>query len=145
VAIETPREVQVRWVARLMPGLKPLRTENAGRVRMVFERTDVPAVEPYEPGRPSDSPRTPHIAFSTGRSWRDMATAYAKIVDPQLAGAALSTLAGGVTGDRVAIATELLARLHRNVRYTGIEFADASIVPRKPAESLARRYGDCKD
>jgi hypothetical protein len=34
---------------------------------------------------------------------------------------------------------------HLGVRYTGVEFGRAAIVPRKPAETLSRRYGDCKD
>src|SRR5262249_12023900 len=43
------------------------------------------------------------------------------------------------------IADALLAYIHREVRYTGVEFGDASIVPRTPSETLQRRYGDCKD
>jgi transglutaminase-like putative cysteine protease len=31
------------------------------------------------------------------------------------------------------------------VRYTGVEFGEAAIVPRKPSETLERRFGDCKD
>ena len=31
------------------------------------------------------------------------------------------------------------------IRYTGVEFGNAAIVPRPPKETLARRYGDCKD
>ena len=38
-----------------------------------------------------------------------------------------------------------MARLGADVKYTGIEFGEASIVPRTPAEVLERRYGDCKD
>ena len=39
----------------------------------------------------------------------------------------------------------LVARLGADVKYTGIEFGEASIIPRTPAEVLERRYGDCKD
>ena len=35
--------------------------------------------------------------------------------------------------------------LDREVRYTGIEFGEAAIVPHDPAETLAKKYGDCKD
>ena len=31
------------------------------------------------------------------------------------------------------------------MKYTGIEFGEASLVPRTPAEVFERRYGDCKD
>src|SRR5205823_9097961 len=39
----------------------------------------------------------------------------------------------------------LLERVHKDIRYTGLEFGEASIVPSRPAETLKRRYGDCKD
>ena len=31
------------------------------------------------------------------------------------------------------------------LRYTGVEFDEAAIVPRPPSETLRRKYGDCKD
>ena len=52
--------------------------------------------------------------------------------------------ADGASRARSLIA-RFVARLHREVRYTGIEFGDASITPRRPAEVLGRGYGDCKD
>jgi len=51
----------------------------------------------------------------------------------------------GGRGSRNGLIAQLVARLHREVRYTGVEFGEASLVPRRPAEVLARRYGDCKD
>ena len=39
----------------------------------------------------------------------------------------------------------LLDYLDREVRYTGIEFGEAAIVPHDPAEMLSHKYGDCKD
>ena len=39
----------------------------------------------------------------------------------------------------------LVAALHKNVRYTGVEFGEDSIVPQFPSETLKRKYGDCKD
>jgi tetratricopeptide (TPR) repeat protein len=35
--------------------------------------------------------------------------------------------------------------LSREVRYTGVEFGDAAIIPHSPSETLKHRYGDCKD
>ncbi|HEY6125113.1 MAG TPA: transglutaminase family protein, partial [Steroidobacteraceae bacterium] len=40
---------------------------------------------------------------------------------------------------------KVVERLHREVRYTGVEFAEARLVPEYPAETLRRRFGDCKD
>jgi tetratricopeptide (TPR) repeat protein len=39
----------------------------------------------------------------------------------------------------------IVASLHRNVRYTGVEFGESSLVPQLPSETLKRKYGDCKD
>ena len=39
----------------------------------------------------------------------------------------------------------ILDYVDREVRYTGIEFGEAAIVPHDPAETLALKYGDCKD
>ena len=39
----------------------------------------------------------------------------------------------------------ILDYVDRVVRYTGIEFGEAAIVPHNPAETLALKYGDCKD
>jgi len=38
-----------------------------------------------------------------------------------------------------------VAYLNREIRYTGIEFDRASIIPHMPSETLEHRYGDCKD
>jgi len=35
--------------------------------------------------------------------------------------------------------------LDKEIRYTGVEFGDAEIVPHSPNETLVRKYGDCKD
>src|SRR5262249_21760269 len=39
----------------------------------------------------------------------------------------------------------LVAALHKSVRYTGVEFDQASLLPQFPSETLKRKYGDCKD
>ena len=40
---------------------------------------------------------------------------------------------------------KVVERLHREVRYTGVEFGAARLVPEFPAETLRRKFGDCKD
>jgi hypothetical protein len=39
----------------------------------------------------------------------------------------------------------ILDYVDAEVRYTGIEFGEAAIVPHEPSETLALKYGDCKD
>ena len=40
---------------------------------------------------------------------------------------------------------KIVGRLHREVRYTGIEFGSAKLIPEFPSETLRRHFGDCKD
>jgi len=40
---------------------------------------------------------------------------------------------------------KVVERLHREVRYTGVEFGAARLIPEFPAETLRRKFGDCKD
>ncbi len=46
---------------------------------------------------------------------------------------------------RQDVARQLVAALHKSVRYTGVEFGESSLVPQYPGETLKRKYGDCKD
>ena len=48
-------------------------------------------------------------------------------------------------GTREQIIRRIVAELHSNVRYTGVEFGESNLIPQFPSETLKRRYGDCKD
>ena len=53
-----------------------------------------------------------------------------------------STLAPDDAAQRIA---PILAEIQANVRYTGFELGSAAYMPRPPAETLRRGFGDCKD
>jgi len=83
-----------------------------------------------------------------------VANAYSELVEHQLEVESVRGLVQDALGkeptvgqdtDRIQIITKLLAALRSKVRYTGVEFGKAAIVPRSPKETLGRRYGDCKD
>ncbi|HYL78141.1 MAG TPA: DUF3857 domain-containing protein [Bryobacteraceae bacterium] len=146
VSIEAPANVKLQYSARLLPDVETKRTEENGRIRVVFKQGPMKAMEEAEAHLPFDVPRWPHVTFSTGTSWESVAAAYNRIAEDQLRGANVKSLVAKTEGGSpVEIGRALLARLHKEVRYTGIEFAEASIVPRPPAETLRRKYGDCKD
>ena len=93
-------------------------------------------------------PRTAYVAFSTGRSWEELARRYSEIVDQAIRGsdvAAFLRSAGGPAASQLETIDRLLARMSDEVRYTGIELGEGGLIPRKPAETLKRRFGDCKD
>ncbi len=147
LGIDVPDTLPLRWISHLLPPGAPREVRTAGRHQLTFDYPDLKPVPPVEPGMPADLPRRPAVAFSTGTSWREVAARYAEIVDSRIRGADLAALrsAVGPTDSQLERIDRLLAVLHREVRYTGVELGEASIVPRTPAETLKRHYGDCKD
>lgn len=143
-----PKALDLRFLVRTQPSIQPRRSEENGLIHLRFEAGPLAAMDFSEVSAPPDRERYSYVALSTGGSWSKVARRYGEIVEQQIAGADLAEPAaeakknGAKTPEVIA---RLLARLQRDVRYTGVEFSDASIVPRPPAETLKRRYGDCKD
>jgi len=148
LSVELPAGVPFRWVARRLPDVTPREEVAAGRRNIVFEARDLPPYKRGEPGLPPEVARTPYVGFATGRSWSDLAGSYSEIVDRTLAGADLKPFLRTI---RVPAASQVetiglvLARLHQEVRYTGLELGAGGLIPRTPAETLRRKFGDCKD
>jgi tetratricopeptide (TPR) repeat protein len=142
VTVDAPEALPLHHLLRGLEGLTVEREREAGRVRLKVEAGPLAPVATVEPWMPSDRPRRPYFAFSTGSSWQSVAEAYAKAVDAQIA-TPLPAPRPGLRREEVA--ARLVKRLHEEVRYTGVEFGEAALVPRPPADVLSRRYGDCKD
>jgi transglutaminase-like putative cysteine protease/Flp pilus assembly protein TadD len=148
IVIEAPASLPLRTSTLLLPDLKPTRTEANGRVTLDFELGRLEGFEPREPYLPPDVARFPVIALSTGASWQAVATEYAKIVDNRADPAAVQGIVDKLVAGKTTVAEKeaaILDYLDREVRYTGIEFGEAAIVPHDPAETLGKKYGDCKD
>jgi transglutaminase-like putative cysteine protease len=169
IVLEAPAGTPLRYVTRLLPATAPReeliaagkRAGDAGdrgdkddtgdtgdhTRRLTFDWRDLPAEDAAETGLPPDVPRSPYLAFSTGRSWADIARRYSEIVDQAIRGADLSAwirAAGGPGPSHLETMNRLLVRLGE-IRYTGVELGQGGLVPRTPAETLRRRFGDCKD
>ena len=145
LVVDAPKSLTLSFKQVGLDGLKPGRVEANGRVIWTFERGPIAAVEPMEEAAP---PSWPKVMFATGASWAQVARSYARLVDQSIANgdvAALATEARAGATDRATIAARLLARLHKEVRYTGVELGEASIVPGAPSQTLTRQFGDCKD
>ncbi len=148
LVLDAPAAIPLRWVSRGLPGMAPRETVDDGRRRLTFEVRDLEPAEEAEPGLPPEVPRTAYVAFSTGRSWGELARRYSEIVDQAIRGsdvAAFLRSAGGPAASQLETIDRLLARMSDEVRYTGIELGEGGLIPRKPAETLKRRFGDCKD
>lgn len=148
VTLEAPESLPLRWVARKLPDAKPREEAAGGRRRLIFDVRNLASFEAPEPGLPADQPRAAYVAFSTGPSWEALARRYSDIVDQVIQGSDLSSLlrsAGGPADSQLTTIQRLLAQVSQEVRYTGVELGEGTLIPRKPAETLRRKFGDCKD
>jgi len=145
---DAPAGLPLRTETQLLPNLNPRRTEANGRVTITYEQGFLDGVDPAEPDLPPDVPVFAAIQFSTGVSWQDMAVEYSKIVDNHANPAAVQTIVDQLIAGKSTVADKeaaIIDYLDREIRYTGIEFDEAAIVPHEPTETLAKKYGDCKD
>jgi tetratricopeptide (TPR) repeat protein len=147
LTIDAPRGLPLVWLARGGLTGTPAETTRDGRRVLAWEWTSVAARSRGEPLAPPDVGQ-PHLAFGTGRSWSAVASAYAAVAERQLGGSELAAVASQVIprgASREAAAQAVLDWQRGRVRYTGLELGEQALVPSRPAETLQRRYGDCKD
>lgn len=146
--LDAPAALPLRYQIDLLPDLKPQRNEADGRVRLTFDLGPIEVRDEPETDLPSDEPGYASVIFSTGGSWQQIAESYGKIVDKQIAGGDLKSAVGKLIAGKASREEKIAAILQyldREVRYTGVEFGESAVVPHFPKETLARKYGDCKD
>jgi len=148
LTLQAPKGVALRHRVDLLPDLRPAISEHDGVSQWIFENGPTAASDNGERDVPGDIPKIPAVTFSTGDSWQTLAQSYSKIVDDRIAQSNVSELAArlvkgkATTTDKMAA---IVAYLNREIRYTGIEFDQASVLPHSPADTLKHKYGDCKD
>ena len=149
LTIDYPSTLGLRMVNRTTPAIQPRRTDENGVTHLVFETGPRPALERSEWYLPTDVTEASYVAWSTGKSWQEVATRYAEIVDQKIGdGSAVARITAKAVGDAKdprEIAARLVAVIARDIRYAGVEFGEGSIMPRTPTETLTNKYGDCKD
>lgn len=146
--IESPNSIPLHYVAQLLPDLQEQQTESDGRVRIVFERGPMDALETADSYLPSDVPAYPSVAFSTGRSWQVVASDYAALVESKIKSGDIKAIVEKLIRGKQSQFNKIQAisdYLDKGIRYTGVEFGDSQIVPHSPNETVVRKYGDCKD
>ncbi|HTX75498.1 MAG TPA: DUF3857 domain-containing protein [Terracidiphilus sp.] len=148
LVFDAPSALPLRTSAELLPGVTPVRTEANGRVHIVYDVGRLEGIEPGIDNAPPDWNRYPRVSYSTAASWQVLATDYSKIVDAHAGADAVQSVVNDLIRGKAGIADKeaaLVDYLDREVRYTGIEFGDAALIPHEPSETLAKKYGDCKD
>jgi tetratricopeptide (TPR) repeat protein len=154
VIVEAPAALPLQYRVGLLPGIAVKDESAAGTRRLVFDQGYLAAAINSDIQLATRAPRVPAVEVSTGKSWESVAEAYRLLAEPQIQpdqakefirGANPADHAPSDTDGRLALIQALVSRLHKEVRYTGIEFGQAKLQPQPPSEVLKRHYGDCKD
>jgi Flp pilus assembly protein TadD len=148
IVLSYPTSLPVRYKLHLAPDAK-IKKSSAGVVEtLVIEHGRFEARTQSLKNIPYDVAVGPEFEFSTGSTWQAVASGYAKLANDKARLADVQPMVLKATtkaANREEAVRKLVAALHANVRYTGIEFGESSWIPQFPAETLKRKYGDCKD
>ena len=143
-----PDSLPVHYVLHQLSDAKVSKETSEGNERIVVEKGPIEGYSDELTHTPPEVVLYPTIEFSTAISWQQVATEYARQVEEKLRTSDVQALitklqlanASGV--DRIG---RIVSALHKNVRYTGVEFGESGLIPQTPGEVLKRKYGDCKD
>ncbi|AKU93065.1 DUF3857 domain-containing transglutaminase family protein [Vulgatibacter incomptus] len=145
--VEHPVGLPLKVQAFATPSEHATEELEGGRIRLTWTRSSAPSAS-FANHLPPWSRRYPAIFVSTARSWQDVARGYRELVGPALDPAPLQSIAAGLKPASKAprdVAAAALDWMHHNLRYTGLDFGNAGVVPHTPSQTLERGYGDCKD
>lgn len=149
--ISHPESLPLHYVLHLLPAATVKKSTENGVETITIENGPFEAFTEDTTFMPGDVLPFPEVEFSTGSSWQQVVAEYAHLVNDKLRLADVQPLvaranaANNKGASRMDVVRRLVSVLHKSVRYTGIEFGESSLVPQFPAETLKRKYGDCKD
>jgi tetratricopeptide (TPR) repeat protein len=144
LTLEAPASRPLQYVTRLLPDVQIRKSESDGTQRVVFDQGRLEN-DDTQSFLPPETPRNRYVAITTAPSWQDVVTRYLKRVEAQIRPDQVASLVAGIKGSPDEVLSAILAKMHANARYTGIEFGESAIIPQPPSETLKRKYGDCKD
>jgi tetratricopeptide (TPR) repeat protein len=143
--IDVPKTVNFRIKVMALPDAK-IKDEVVGDMRHYsLDQGYVPARAESDIPLPTHNFLGHGTRFSTGESWAEVSAAYRKLAEASIDPAKAKSLLPKPGANRQETISRIVAALHKAVRYTGIEFGEATLQPTPAAEILKRHYGDCKD
>ncbi|HKF23313.1 MAG TPA: DUF3857 domain-containing protein [Candidatus Angelobacter sp.] len=148
VVLAHAESLPLRYVLQLLPHANISKKSENGTETITIENGPLEANPEGLTHVPADVLLFPEVEFSTGTTWRQVALEYARLSDDKMRLADVQPLLARINlrdGKRNDVIRRLVSALHKSVRYTGIEFDEANLVPQFPSETLKRKYGDCKD
>jgi len=137
----------LKYEVHLVPNATVSKSSDIGIETITLSQGPLPAFTEEDAYLPPDVILYPEIEFSTGNSWSQVAAEYARLYESKIRLADVRAVTSGLNlkGSRDEVIRALVSLLHSNVRYTGVEFGESSLIPQFPSETLKRKYGDCKD
>jgi transglutaminase-like putative cysteine protease/tetratricopeptide (TPR) repeat protein len=155
IIVEAPATLPIQYKVGFLPDLAVKDETSGGVRRLVFEQGHLDPLVNSDIGLATSLPRVPSVEVATGTSWASVAASYRALAEPRIQPDQVREFVRGVGGAqapssaddaaRLAFIQALVSKLHKEVRYTGIEFGQSKLQPETPAEVLKRHYGDCKD
>ena len=143
--VEVPASTNLRYKLHGLPDAR-IKDEVQGDTRhFSLQQGYLPGLVASDIELPTHEMRGPIVVFSTGESWADVAGGYRQLAEVSIDPGMVEALLPGPESNRNKVITQIVARLHKEIRYTGVEFGEASLQPSPPSEVLRRHYGDCKD
>jgi tetratricopeptide (TPR) repeat protein len=143
--IEAPADLPLEYRLTDLPDVAVRKEEASGMRSLTFDQGHIDPMQMSDIALATPDVHSPVLQFSTGKSWAAVAQSYRTLSDPQIHPETVKNLLPAPGLSRQATVAALVARLHKEVRYTGIEFGESKLQPQPAAEVLKRHYGDCKD
>ena len=144
--IDAPSTLKLQYRVHHLDTVKVSDSEHDGTRHLQFAQGYLPARAVSDIKLATHDDLNPMIEFSTGESWAAVANAYRQLaeahIDPDKVKALLPSSTAATRLEKIQ---SLVARLHKEIRYTGIEFGQASLQPALAADVIKHHYGDCKD
>ncbi|HEV2464619.1 MAG TPA: DUF3857 domain-containing protein [Acidobacteriaceae bacterium] len=146
LTISVPTQSHLQYRVHSMPGVKVSDSTHDSLRTLSFDEPYQPAQASSDIDLPTHEITFPMVEFSTGESWSSVVSAYRKLAEPQIDLDQVKNLVPSANvGSRMQRIERVVNWLDQEIRYTGVEFGQATLQPQEPAEVLKRHFGDCKD
>ncbi len=146
ITLSAPTASKAHMVMRALEAkVRPRHDVKGGRESWTFDLGLQPPTTDRERSVPGDVIVDPRVGISTAPTWAAVSKEYRKVLEKRIADGPFALPAALPRAPTLDTIKAITAWLHAQVRYTGIEFGEASNVPWSPAETVKRGFGDCKD
>jgi TPR repeat protein len=151
VSIQAKANHAVRYqfigASKIAAQVKPTESVHDGLKEWVLEQRDIPPFR-VEPAYPAGYQPVTWLQISEYANWNSVAAWAMQLFEtpPPTSNEYKSLVVRlKAISDPARRATEALAYVQNEIRYTSVSFGENSHRPATPDEVIARRYGDCKD